>query len=297
MPERSRFSGCLDEISVAVGGRVVSERSRRRLKSYVDPPRLPGRMLPEERRRRIAERIDETGRATVDELIETFDCSRSTVYRDLHALEDRNLVERTRGGAVSPADRGTEYDQRKVRRREQKRAIAARAVEELSDDRIVCFDSGSTTLAISRQIDEDAQFDVVTNSTLIAHELGSTGAAVHLTGGTLRFEHRTLHGPGAERYLDRWNLELLFLGADGVTADKGLMTRSTQQASIKRSMVTNAQRTVLVIDHAKFERSSTVQFGEFNEIDMIVTDKEIPDPIHEELLGSDVTVVDECDTN
>lgn len=254
-------------------------------------------MLPEERRRRIAELVDEEGRATVAELTETFECSRSTVYRDLRALEERNLVERTRGGAVSPVSHDPEYDQRRMRRREQKRAIAARAVEELRGDRIVCFDSGSTTFEVSRQVAADARLDVVTNSTLIAHELGATDADVHLTGGTLRFEHRTLHGPDAERYLDRWNFELLFLGADGVTADDGLMTRSTQQASIKRSMMANARRTVLVVDHAKFERSSKIQFGEFSDIDMIITDRGVPDPVHDRLMATNVDVVSRCESN
>lgn len=64
-------------------------------KSAAKPPR----MLVEERRRHIIERVEKKGRVTVDELAKRFGISAVTIRGDLEALAQAGAVTRSHGGA------------------------------------------------------------------------------------------------------------------------------------------------------------------------------------------------------
>lgn len=57
-------------------------------------------MLPEERRRRIAQQVAEEGAASVAELSRLFGVAEETIRRDLKALEAAGVLRRTHGGAL-----------------------------------------------------------------------------------------------------------------------------------------------------------------------------------------------------
>src|SRR5262245_40333100 len=56
-------------------------------------------MIPEERRRKILELVNQTARVTVDDLSESLKTSRETVRRDLSRLSDQGLLRKIHGGA------------------------------------------------------------------------------------------------------------------------------------------------------------------------------------------------------
>ena len=59
-------------------------------------------MLPDERRRMIAERLRQRGGVSVSALEAEFRISPMTARRDLDELERRGIARRTHGGAVLP---------------------------------------------------------------------------------------------------------------------------------------------------------------------------------------------------
>jgi DeoR family fructose operon transcriptional repressor len=239
-------------------------------------------MLPAERRRQIVESVTEHGGRSVDELATFLDVSKATVRRDLSELEERGLIERSHGGAVPVMSVGGEqtYDQREVQNLDAKRAIAARAVEEIHDGAVVFFDSGTTTMEAARAAPKDGSFLAVTNSPRLAVELGKEENDVKLTGGTLRRRTRALVGPTAESFMGRMHFDLLFLGTNAIDDDGGLTTPNEDEARMKELMVERSNRVVLVSDTSKLSQQSFVQFAHLDDVDMFVTDAPVPD--HEE---------------
>ena len=59
-----------------------------------------GDLFIEERQDEIVKYIDKVEKATIEEIIELLKISKSTVRRDLIDLERKNLIIRTRGGAL-----------------------------------------------------------------------------------------------------------------------------------------------------------------------------------------------------
>lgn len=251
-------------------------------------------MLPAARKRRIVELVSERGGCSVDELAEEMDCSKATIRRDLNDLADQQLIERSHGGAVPATTVGHEetYGQKEVQNLEAKMAIGERAVEEIRDNHVVFFDSGSTTMQIAKRAPKDGSFLAVTNSPLLALELGKEDAEVKLTGGTLRRPTRALVGPSAERFMERMTFDLLFLGTNGIDAERGLMTPNEEEARLKELMIEKSQRVILVADVSKSNEQSFLRFAAFDDLDALVTDGTVPADLREAFDSADVELVE-----
>lgn len=250
-------------------------------------------MLPKERQRRIVDIVNENGSCSVTELAEKLDYSKPTIRRDLNTLESEGLIDRSHGGAV-PVDKvGAEqsYRQREVQHLESKQAIAERAVEELLDNEIAFFDGGTTTIQIARQMPEDRSYVAVTNSPLLADELVGSADEVKLTGGTLRGKTRALVGPTAEQFMHRMNFDLVFLGTNGIDPDAGLTTPSEDEAEIKSLMTEKSKRVILVSDGSKFGQRSFARFAELEDVDLLLTDEDPPEPLSSALESAEVSVI------
>jgi len=249
-------------------------------------------MLPAERKRTIVQLVTEQDGCSVATLADELDFSKATIRRDLQDLESEGRIERSHGGAVPTSSVGRErsYGQREVDRLAAKQSIGQRASEEIRDGQVVCFDAGTTTMEVARA-GPDSGYVAVTDMPELALELAETDVEVKLTGGSMRSRTRALVGPSAEAFLDRTNFDLLFLGINGVAADTGLSTPNEEEAEIKRLMVENASRVVLVTDSSKFGERSFVSVADPADVDLLVTDATLPSDLAEAFADTDVVVV------
>ncbi len=234
-------------------------------------------MLPRQRKRTIVELVTERDGCSVTELAEELGYSEATIRRDLQALEDERLIERSHGGALPVTSVGNEqaFDQKEVQNLETKNAIAEYAIKELHEGQVVFFDTGTTTMQVAKLAPTDGSIVPVTNSPLLALELGKNENDVKITGGTLRQSTKALVGPSAEAFMERMHFDLLYLGTNSLDVDAGLTTPNEDEARMKRRMIENSKRVVLVADRTKFDERSFVQFASFEDVDLIITDADL----------------------
>ena len=254
-------------------------------------------MLPELRKRNIVELVSERDGCSVTEIAEAEDVSEATVRRDLRALEEEGLIERSHGGALPVTSVGGEqpYDRKEVQNLEAKTAIANRAVEEIYGGQVVFFDAGTTTMQVARAAPTDGSYLPVVNSPLLALELAAEDAEVKMTGGSLRHRTRALVGPTAESFMARTSFDLLFLGTNGIEPE-GLYTPNEDEARMKELMVERSERVVLLADSSKFGERSFVRFADLAGIDLFVTEANPPSELREALDSSGVAVAVEEET-
>lgn len=248
-------------------------------------------MLPATRRRTIIELVSENDGCSVDELATQLEVSKPTIRRDLQDLQEEGWIERSHGGAVPTTSVGREqtYQQKGVQNLPEKAAIGERAVEEIINEPVVFFDSGTTTMEVAKRVSMNDITLAVTNSPLIALELGAENSKVKLTGGTLRGRTRALVGPSAEKFLEQMQFDLLFLGTNAIDAH-GLMTPNETEARMKGLMIERSERVVLVADHTKFGERSVVRFAELADLDAFLTDQMPADTERQALDDADVTI-------
>ncbi len=71
----------------------------------------------------------------------------------------------------------------------------------------------------------------------------------------------------------------------------GLSTPDSDEAAIKRAMVTSAHRVVVVADSSKVGREDLISFAPIDRVDVLITDSALRESDRAELLAHDVEVV------
>ena len=235
-------------------------------------------MYAEERQRAIVESARGTGRVEVAGLASVFGVSAETIRRDLSTLEGLGLLRRTHGGAV-PVERfrfEPELAERQSTMREQKARIARAALRFVPDSGAISVDAGTTTGALAGLLTENQELTVVTNCLQIASSLASRQTVnVVIAGGRVRARTLSVVDDLASRFLDGFVPDVAFIGANGVTVEKGLTTPDAAEAAAKRAMVRGARKVVVLVDHTKIGQEHFVRFAEMKEVDVLVTDAKI----------------------
>jgi DeoR family fructose operon transcriptional repressor len=231
--------------------------------------------FPDERQERIAELVATRGKVHVSELTGLFGISEPTARKDLTILEQRGLLKRTHGGAVSlhpPVE--DEVASRLTLHREAKQSIARACVELLSPGEAVFFDSGTTVREIAYALaGTGLRVTILTDSPSVAEAVADLAGVSHvLIGGQLRRISGCVVGPLATENLKEFAITTAFMGVSGVT-EGGITVSDLLEAQLKAAVIAKAGRVILPIDHSKVGISDFARVCGLNEVDMIVTDR------------------------
>jgi DeoR/GlpR family transcriptional regulator of sugar metabolism len=215
----------------------------------------------------------------VAELAHAFSVSEVTVRNDLAELARRGLVARVRGGvrALQRGESELGFDLRLRLEPARKRAIARSAAAMVEEGEAVALDSSTTAYYLALELRAKRELVVVTNGLLIAAALADApGVTVLVTGGTLRLPAMSLVGDLATDVLRTTRINKGFLGARGVSLERGLMDLNPEEVRIKEAMAAACERVVAVLDGTKWQRSALLSFCGADRVDAIVTDSAAP---------------------
>ena len=238
-------------------------------------------LLIEERRRRICGLLREQGRVMVESLATRFGTSQVTIRADLSALESAGALTRTHGGAVEAKE--TDADEplgvKQLKHHAEKVRIAQEAVALIRDGETIILDSGTTTAEIARALrkKELSSINVITNAlNLAALLMDVPSVRLIVPGGLLRRDSNSLSGPMAEAALENLQADRLYLGADGLDAEIGLMTPHLQEAQLNAKMIRISRQVVVVADSSKLIRRNVSLIAKTEQIHMLITDRAAP---------------------
>lgn len=235
-----------------------------------------------ERHERILNKLKESGKVTVQKLSSELSVSEVTIRKDLRALEDKNLLFRTHGGATRSnpytSDRHVEV---KVKiKAEEKEAIAREAVKLIGENDSIILASGTTILALAQIIQPNRRLNIITSAINVSLELsGKEYVEISQLGGQLRSSSNSVVGPYAEQFLNDITCGVLFLGVDGIDLDFGLTTTNLMEASLNQKFIDVAQYTVILADSSKFGKRGFSRICTLDEVQHIITDDGISDEI------------------
>lgn len=249
-------------------------------------------MLASERHREILNRLQASGGVRVASLASELTVTQETIRRDLERLDAEGKLIRTHGGAmvVETDRRELPLDVRETINLDKKRAVARRAVQEITAGDVVGLDASSTARELARLI-PDIPVTVVTNALPVASALIDKPAVrVIMTGGILDRPSMSLVGPLAEQALDRFHVQKLFLSCRGLDMTRGLSVTADEHAGIKRRMIDLAERAYLLIDSSKLGVRSVEFFSPVDEMDMVIVDDNVDQTLVAEMRARGVQV-------
>lgn len=251
-------------------------------------------MYAEERRAQILRRARADGRVEVAALATDLDVTHETVRRDLSALERTGVLKRVHGGAILAEAVGFEpaLAVRESVHTEEKERIAEAALAWLPAEGAIALDGGSTTHRFAEILPYDRSLTVVTNNLAIALPLAERkDLTVHIVGGRLRGRTLTTVDEVALEYLAGVHLDVVFLGTNGFSLERGLTTPDSAEAAVKRAFIAAARQKVLLTDHTKFGLDHFAHVAALAEIDVLVTDTGLPDEVAAEISAAGPQVV------
>lgn len=225
------------------------------------------RLVPEQRRQLIADRLRVAGSVSVAALEAEFGVSPMTARRDLRLLERDGQARRTHGGAVLP---GLARDEDAFQSRlDEAAAVKVRlgraAADLVEDGETVFVDCSSTAFyAVRALIESDRRATVLTPSVAVMDLIARAEAPqLDLLGlaGSLRRLTRSFVGPQTIHAIHAHFADKLLFSVKGIAPGNVMTDANPLEAEVKRAMIDRARDPVLLIDGSKFDRPGLSAIG------------------------------------
>jgi DeoR family transcriptional regulator, fructose operon transcriptional repressor len=246
----------------------------------------------DQRKNHIIDLLLSDGRVDAMEVAENLGVTGETIRKDLIALERQGILRRVHGGAVPlqslafepGVETRTEFSTEKTR-------IAQAALAHLPTEGSVLIDAGSTTAKLVEMFPGDRELTVYTNTIPLAISLMTRPRLTVFTlGGRLRNKTYAEVGDWTVRALAEINVDVAFLGTNGISMTRGLTTPDPDEAAVKRLMLSCAAKRVLLADHSKFGVVKGTKHGDIDAIDVLITDTGLKDDHYTQLRTAGIDV-------
>lgn len=241
--------------------------------------------LPAVRRAAIGILISEAGELSVARLAEEFGVSQDTIRRDLEELDRNGTVKRTYGGAMSTEiipRTESRLDTRMSRNSAAKDAIAAVVSDLVKPNMSLMINSGTTTLAVARQLKAGLELRIITSNLLLPSTISPDAVSdIFMVGGAVRLNAQGTNGPldtglGGDALDLDVHCDLAIIGVSGVQEGRGWLTGNTPEARLMRTMMERCAAVAVVADSSKFEKASFARVADLDAADFFITESAPP---------------------
>lgn len=236
-------------------------------------------MIPEERRTKILNKIEEKEIYTIDNLTSELNVSRVTIQRDVNLLAKEGLLYKVHGGVRLNKKRGafieTRFDARLKRNYNEKLEIAKKALKFVNDYSTIFIDSSTTGYIFAKELFKErfADLNIVTISPAILYEaLKFPQVKIISTGGILEQNTNMLYGEMVIDFLNKINIDAAFISAAGVSVGGGATSSNTELIKILRTIFNRVREINLLVDKNKLNKVAMMSISEINRCKRIITD-------------------------
>lgn len=226
-------------------------------------------LLAEERHNAIVDEVNAKGSVRVKELAPRFGVTEDSIRKDLTLLERRGLLKKTYGGAVRVRTHATEYGvtDRQDKHLEDKRTIAAKALELVGDGDTIFLDISTSNIQLARMLAQSGKgVTLVSNCPqVIAAAVGVPGSqSVKLIalGGEMNLRRDGFVGALTNEQMERYSFDEAFVGVVGVDLERDrVSTYVPMDGSTKRVAIGCAKRSYLVLETRKLHEDGNYWYA------------------------------------
>jgi len=250
------------------------------------------------RQKNILDLLADKEDISVNELSQIFEVSDVTIRADLNFLANKGKIIRTHGRAQLLGQRVKaehSFELRKKQNYEQKIKIGKEAANLVSPNGSFLLDSSSTVLTMASVLRERSNIKestVVPTGIWSAIELmGIEGINVLIPGGYLGSTSGSITGLPTNNFLKGININRAFLGAWGISVEKGISDSHFLEVELKKYIIKCAEEIIVLADGSKFEQSGLASYANIENITTLITDSTAPEKILEEISDSGTRVI------
>lgn len=248
----------------------------------------------EDRRKAIKDLLSASESINVETLAEMLGVTGATIRKDIRDMESTHELFRSKGYVSLNRPRIIDLDinEKIFINAEQKKSIAASAAAMIAEDDAILITSGSTIDAFARQIEARVHLNVVTTSIGVALTLSQKeNIDVMILGGHLVKNSLSVRDSYSIEGLANVSCSKLFFSCDGLDPRTGVITAFVDEARMTAAMMKAATNIILLADSSKLGKTGLGKICELRDIDILVTDSGIPNPVRQEIERAGVHVV------
>ena len=240
-------------------------------------------MANTERLERLKNLLIKSNGIGIKELAKILDVTEMTVRRDLKSLLETGDAVIVRGVAVyRPKAVSVEAqvysieDQKKIME-EEKEVIGKKAAELLVVGDVVFLDVGTTVEKLVLSMEDNMQITAMCFAANTLFQLQKKNISQIIMGGGYYHPSSTVFESEAIiPIMNGLRATKAFIAPAAVDMDLGLTCSVPYDKTIKELEIKNSQKVITLITSNKFGKVKSTQFGTWNDVDVVITDKGIP---------------------
>ncbi len=247
-----------------------------------------------ERQKQIFSLLSKQGSLSVAEIVERFSVSEATARRDLESLASEGKVQRVHGGAIAMEQAPPELPilERESEQADEKVRIGRVTAELITDNESVFLGSGTTVLEVAKNLRDRKNLTVITNSLPVLNALaGLKEITVISLGGQLRDSELSFIGHITEQALAEIRVDKVVMGTRGISLEHGLTNDYLQETLTDRAILKIGHEVIIVADHTKVNRVSTVLLAPLDAVDAFVTNEQADKKFIQSLKKQSIKVI------
>ncbi len=248
--------------------------------------------MKNDRNRMISEMLRLKGKITVSELQKALGVSDMTVRRCLNEMASEGLLKRIHGGAAAMTRETSKvnFDERAMENLEYKTALAQAAVKYITPGSSVYLDGGTTCYQVARHIPDGVNCFIVTDGiSVLKATRGRPGIETILLGGQLCDDNNTMDGPLAAENAAKLKVERCIISCGSFTS-RYLQNNVLTSMLTKKIMLDNAGENICVCDAGKYNKTKFLQFCDWSQISVFITDSRLPKEAQDEIAAQNVKI-------
>ncbi len=236
---------------------------------------------------------EERGYITLTEAAEALGVSAQTIRRDMNELEKLGRVKRTHGGITFTGA----LDQRAWRQRQrsqtaEKKSIAERIASIVTDGATIFLDIGTTCEEVALALLARRNLKIVTYSIRSAAVFDDReDFTIAIPGGIVRHIDGAILGAGGDDFISQFSFDYAIIAVSGIDMQGRLRDDDEFEVLRVRTAIAHARKTLLALTTDKIGTGGLVKLCDLSEIDVVVANDELPDPLRNLVLAKDVELV------
>ncbi|WP_034043062.1 DeoR/GlpR family DNA-binding transcription regulator [Wocania ichthyoenteri] len=249
-------------------------------------------MKKKERQQKIIDEVSINRKVSSIILSEKLNVSEDTIRRDIKQLDNRGLLTKVHGGAISTIQKLYHYNEDVIYNRESKILIAQKAITLIEDGSVIIMSGGTTNLMLAKLFPKNIKATIYTYSLPIAMQLTEHPLIETIfIGGKIHRNSMVTTGIDVIQYLSNIRANICFMGVSALSIEQGITDEGYEVSLIKKAMINASEHIVYLATSNKLNSILNYDVCSLKEIDTVVTDLDPEDPAIENYKAADLSLI------
>ncbi|MDL2301746.1 DeoR/GlpR family DNA-binding transcription regulator [Lachnospiraceae bacterium OttesenSCG-928-D06] len=237
----------------------------------------------DKRRNEILSILSQIPISSTQQLAEETGVSTETMRKDLDFLAEEGLILKVHGGVALTGGNTAEipFDLRATKNSAAKKRIAQNAATLIESQDVIVLESCTTNLELAKELVNYPELleslIIITNSFSIASifDGGRKCKKMFFLGGWVNPTQYSCRGHQTTITLQEFHVSKAFLSGAALSKDFILSGYYDEDIAFQKAAFHAAHKTVLMIDHSKFDQTAIFSVAPLSDFNYLITDKKL----------------------